>query len=124
MFNDLGVTIETLRSDYGVKRVAYVDIDVHHGDGVFYAYESDPDLIFADIHEDGHYLYPGTGHASETGKGVAKGTKLNVPLQPGAGDRQFLEASPRVVAHLREFQPQFFVFQCAQTAWRETRWRI
>jgi acetoin utilization protein AcuC len=112
VFNDLGVVIETLRSDYGIERVAYVDIDVHHGDGVFYAFEADPDLIFADIHEDGRYLYPGTGHAHETGKGKAKGTKLNIPLAPGAGDREFLEVWPRVIAHLRRFEPKFVVFQC------------
>jgi acetoin utilization protein AcuC len=112
VFNDLGVVINTLRSEYSVKRVAYVDIDVHHGDGVFYAYEDDPDLIFADIHEDGRYLYPGTGRADETGKGAAKGTKLNIPLPPGAGDKEFLEAWPRVLAHLRKHEPQFVVLQC------------
>jgi acetoin utilization protein AcuC len=112
VFNDLGVVIETLRREHGIKQVAYVDIDVHHGDGVFYPYEEDPDLIFADIHEDGRHLYPGTGHADETGKGRAKGTKLNIPLPPGAGDREFLEAWPNVVAHLRKFKPQFVVFQC------------
>jgi acetoin utilization protein AcuC len=111
VFNDLGVVIETLRLQYSIQRIAYVDIDVHHGDGVFYAYESDPDLILADIHEDGRYLYPGTGRANETGKGKAQGTKLNIPLAPGSGDKQFLEAWPRVVAHLREFKPQFVVFQ-------------
>ena len=58
VFNDLGVAIETLRAKYGVRRVAYVDIDAHHGDGVFYAFEGDADLIFADIHEDGRFLYP------------------------------------------------------------------
>jgi acetoin utilization protein AcuC len=50
VFNDLGVVIETLRHQHGVRRVAYVDIDVHHGDGIFYAYEEDRDLIIADIH--------------------------------------------------------------------------
>lgn len=112
VFNDLGVVIETLRSEYGIRRVAYVDIDVHHGDGVFYAYETDPDLVFADIHEDGRYLYPGTGHAHETGRGAAEGTKLNIGLPPGAGDREFLDAWPRVIAHLRELQPQFVLLQC------------
>ena len=111
VFNDLGVAIETLRVKYSLQRIAYVDIDVHHGDGVFYAYESDPDLIVADIHEDGRYLYPGTGRADETGKGKAAGTKLNIPLAPGAGDKEFLDAWPRVVAHLRQFKPQFFLFQ-------------
>lgn len=112
VFNDLGLLIETLRRQYGVRRVAYVDIDVHHGDGVFYAYEEDPDLIFADIHEDGRYLYPGTGREDETGQGAAKGSKLNIPLKPGSGDCEFLEAWSRVEQHLLRFEPEFILFQC------------
>ena len=112
VFNDLGVVIETLRQQYGIRRIAYVDIDVHHGDGIFYAYEADPDLIFADIHEDGRYLYPGTGRQDETGKSAAKGTKLNIPLMPGAGDKEFLQAWPRVEEHLVRFEPEFILFQC------------
>ena len=69
-----------------MRRVAYVDIDAHHGDGVFYAFEQDPDVKFADLHEDGRFLYPGTGSRSETGRGPAVGTKLNIPLPPGADD--------------------------------------
>ena len=71
---------------YGLRRIAYVDIDAHHGDGMFYAFEADPDLIIADIHEDGRALFPGTGHKNETGKGAAEGTKLNIPLRPRMGD--------------------------------------
>jgi acetoin utilization protein AcuC len=112
VFNDAGVVIDTLRSQYGIRRIAYVDIDVHHGDGLYYPYEDDPDLIFADIHQDGRTLYPGTGHAHETGTGAAKGTKLNIPLMPGAGDKDFLEVWPRVEAHLRHFKPEFILFQC------------
>ncbi len=112
VFNDLGVVIETLRSRYGIRRVAYVDIDVHHGDGVFYPFEDDPDLILADIHEDGNHLYPGTGREDETGKGSAQGTKLNIPLAPRSGDREFLQVWPRVEAHLTRFEPEFVVFQC------------
>jgi acetoin utilization protein AcuC len=112
VFNDLGVVIETLRSRYGIGRVAYVDIDVHHGDGIFYAFEDDPDLIFADIHEDGNHLYPGTGREDETGTGAAKGTKLNIPLAPRSGDREFMQVWRRVVAHLTRFEPEFVVFQC------------
>ena len=84
VFNDCGVAIEQLKRA-GLKRIAYVDIDAHHGDGVFYAFEDDAAVIFADLHEDGRYLYPGTGCAGETGRGAAAGTKLNVPLPPGAG---------------------------------------
>ncbi|MGH8753530.1 MAG: acetoin utilization protein AcuC [Burkholderiales bacterium] len=112
VFNDLGVVTETLRAEYGVKRVGYVDIDVHHGDGMFYPFEDDPDVIYADIHEDGRYLYPGTGAASETGKGKAQGLKLNIPMAPGATDAEFLKVWPQVEALLREHKPQFILFQC------------
>ncbi len=112
VFNDCGVAIETAFSIHGLERVAYVDIDAHHGDGVFYAFESDPRLIFADLHQDGRTLYPGTGAAEETGRGPAKGTKLNIPMAPGADDAAFLKQWPRVEAHLERFQPQIILFQC------------
>jgi len=112
VFNDCGVVIDTLREKYGIRRVAYVDIDVHHGDGLYYPYESDPEVFVADIHEDGRFLYPGTGDAGETGKGQAEGTKLNVPMAPGAGDAQFLREWERVVEFLRRSKPEFIVFQC------------
>lgn len=111
VFNDIGVLIEALRKHHGIRRVAYVDIDAHHGDGVFYSFEDDPDLIFADMHEDGRYLYPGTGAASETGKGAAKGTKLNLPLPPGADDAAFHRAWPEVEKFLRAGQPEFVILQ-------------
>jgi acetoin utilization protein AcuC len=112
VFNDCGIAIEALRRRHGIQRVAYVDIDAHHGDGVFYAFESDPDLIFADLHEDGRFLYPGTGFADETGKGDAAGSKLNIPMPMQAGDEDFLQQWPRVEAHLRRLQPEFILFQC------------
>ena len=112
VFNDCGVAIEILRRRFGLQRIAYVDIDAHHGDGVFYAFESDPEVLFADMHEDGHYLYPGTGAASETGAGPARGTKLNIPLPPGAGDREFHAAWERVEEYLIAGRPEFILFQC------------
>jgi acetoin utilization protein AcuC len=112
VFNDCGVAVEQLRAHYGVRRVAYVDIDAHHGDGVFYAFDDDRELIFADIHEDGRELYPGTGADEETGRGEAVGTKLNVPLPAGAGDAEFMAAWARVEAHLESFPSEFILFQC------------
>lgn len=112
VFNDCGVVIAALRERHGVRRVAYVDIDAHHGDGVFYAFEEDPDLAFADIHEDGQFLYPGTGAATETGRGLAVGTKLNLPLDPGAGDADFQIAWGQVEAYVDAFAPEFILFQC------------
>lgn len=111
VFNDAGVVIETLRQAFGVKRVAYVDIDAHHGDGVFYSFEGDPDLVFADIHEDGRFLYPGTGSAEETGRGAARGSKLNIPVMPGSDDKVFFDHWPRIEEHVRAGRPELILLQ-------------
>jgi len=112
VFNDCGVAIEAARRLYGIRRVAYVDIDAHHGDGVFYAFEQDPDVKFADLHEDGRYLYPGTGNRSETGRGAAAGTKLNIPLPPGADDSVFHDAWREVERYLEDARPELILLQC------------
>ena len=112
VFNDCGIAAEYLRDKFDVQRVAYVDIDAHHGDGVFYGFEDDPDLIFADVHEDGRYLYPGTGAEDETGRGKARGTKLNIPMKPGATDSDFDAAWARVEDYLENAKPEFIIFQC------------
>ncbi|MBT8099208.1 MAG: acetoin utilization protein AcuC [Gammaproteobacteria bacterium] len=111
VFNDCGIAAEYLRKSHGLQRIAYVDIDAHHGDGMYYGFEDDPDLIFADIHEDGRYLYPGTGAASETGTGDAIGTKLNIPLAPGAGDAEFRSAWRAVESYIDDAAPEFILFQ-------------
>ena len=112
VFNDCGIAIEYLRHQYGIKRVAYIDIDAHHGDGVFYSFEDDPDLLFADIHQDGRTLYPGTGFAEETGKGDAIGTKLNIPVPPFADDAVFQSVWPQIEDYLKKYEPEFILLQC------------
>jgi len=112
IFNDCGIAIEYLRQQYGIKRVAYIDIDAHHGDGVFYSFEDDPDLLFADIHQDGRTLYPGTGAEDETGKGEAIGTKLNIPVPPYADDSVFQSVWPQVETYLQKYEPEFILLQC------------
>lgn len=112
VFNDIGVAIEALRAEYGVKRVAYVDIDAHHGDGVYYGFEADPEVFIGDIHEDGTFLYPGTGSADETGSGSAKGTKLNYPMLPGAGDHDFALAFSRIASFIDQCKPEMIFLQC------------
>ena len=112
VFNDCGVAIETLRSVHGLRRVAYVDIDAHHGDGVFYAFEDDPGLVFADLHEDGRCLYPGTGDADETGTGAGQGLKLNLPMDMQAGDDDFFAAWERAEAFVDAHAPEFILLQC------------
>lgn len=111
VFNDCGIAIEYLKSK-GLEQILYVDIDAHHGDGVFYAFEDDPALIFADIHESGKYLYPGTGNRIETGTGSAKGLKLNIPMAPGADDDDFMIAWQELTSFVEKFSPQFILLQC------------
>jgi acetoin utilization protein AcuC len=112
VFNDIGVAIEVLRKHHNLHRILYVDIDVHHGDGVFYSYESDPELFIFDIHEDGRFLYPGTGSSGETGYGSAKGTKVNIPLAPGSGDEEVAARLPRLEEFAKAAKPEFIIFQC------------
>lgn len=112
VFNDCGVVIETLLQNYGLDKIAYVDIDAHHGDGVFYSFEDNPHVIIADIHEDGQYLYPGTGTRNETGKGPAMGTKLNIPLPPKSDENDFYPAWEKIETFLIEHKPQFILLQC------------
>src|SRR5882762_714110 len=74
--------------------------------------EEDAAVVFADLHEDGRYLYPGTGALEERGRGAASGTKLNIPLPPGADDEVFASVWPHVTAHLEKFAPEFIILQC------------
>ncbi len=112
VFNDAAIAISKALSRQDIRRVAYVDIDAHHGDGVFYGFESDRRVIIGDVHEDGRFLFPGTGSEDEAGKGEAKGTKLNVPLRPGAGDEEFFRAFDRVDEFVRGFGPGLVLLQC------------
>jgi acetoin utilization protein AcuC len=112
VFNDIGVAIIAARKKYGLQRVAYVDIDAHHGDGVFYEFEQDPLVFFSDIHEDGRHLFPGTGSADENGKGEAEGTKLNIPVEPGAGDEKFITEFRRVEKFIDNARPELIILQC------------
>jgi acetoin utilization protein AcuC len=111
VFNDCGIAIEALRHEYQVQRIVYVDIDAHHGDGVFYSYETDPDLFIVDLHEDGHFLYPGTGAVSETGQQGAVGTKLNVPMPMGADDAVFEKVWEAVQGFITDANPEFVLLQ-------------
>ncbi len=112
VFNDIGIAIMHARKKYNLKKILYVDIDAHHGDGVFYEFEDDPDILIADIHEDGSFLYPGTGFESETGLGAAKGTKLNLSLHPGATDRDFLSAFMKIQNFIASMKFELIIFQC------------
>jgi acetoin utilization protein AcuC len=96
----------------GVERVAYVDVDVHHGDGPQAIFYSDPRVLTISLHESGRYLFPGTGFEDERGEGEAEGTKVNVPLSPLTDDEAWLRAFRAVVPErVRAFRPDVLVTQ-------------
>jgi acetoin utilization protein AcuC len=113
IFNDPAIVISYLKSKYGLKRLVYLDIDAHHGDGVMYGYYSDPAVLDIDFHESGQFLFPGTGFPDETGKGKARGLKLNIPLPPSTGDQAYLDAFRKVVPDaVKDFKPEIILVQC------------
>jgi acetoin utilization protein AcuC len=109
-YNDAAVACEWLRRQG--HRVAYVDVDVHHGDGVEHIFEGDPDVLTISLHESGHWLFPGTGFPSDCGVGRGKGSAVNLPFMPYTWDEPWLTAFEKVVpAMLRRFQPTVLVTQ-------------
>ena len=112
VFNDVVLAIRELL-DAGAQRVAYVDVDVHHGDGVQAAFYDDPRVLTISLHQDPRTLFPGTGLATEVGTGAGVGTSINVALPPGTSDRGWLRAFHAVVpSAIRAFAPDVLVTQC------------
>ncbi len=111
VYNDAALAIARLL-ELGAERVAYVDIDVHHGDGVQTAFWNDPRVLTISLHESPRFLYPGTGFPDETGGPDADGYAVNVALPPGVADAKWLRAFDAVVPPLVEaFRPQVIVTQ-------------
>jgi acetoin utilization protein AcuC len=112
IYNDVAVGIRWLLDRGGVERVAYVDVDVHHGDGVERIFYDDPRVLTISLHETGQALFPGTGFPPECGGPGAQGSAVNVALPPGTSDAGWLRAFHAVVPPLvREFAPDVLVTQ-------------
>jgi acetoin utilization protein AcuC len=112
VYNDAAVGIQSLLRA-GASRVAYVDLDAHHGDGVEACFVDDPRVLTISLHQDGRNLFPGTGHAHEVGGPAALGHAVNVALPPHTGDVGWLRAFDAVVPELlRRFRPELIVTQC------------
>ncbi len=112
IYNDTVVAIHALRRA-GLARIAYVDLDVHHGDGTQGAFWDDPHTLTISVHESGRFLFPGTGFADETGGAGAPGSAINVALPPDAGDAAYRMAMDEVVLPaVRAFTPDVLVTQC------------
>jgi len=111
IYNDPAIAISWLL-DQGVQRIAYVDVDVHHGDGVQAAFYADPRVLTISLHEHPATLFPGTGLAMEIGAGEGRGYAANVALPAGTGDAGWLRAFDAIVPPLvRAFAPEILVSQ-------------
>src|SRR5579864_8109378 len=109
-YNDAAVACQWLK-DQG-HRVAYVDVDVHHGDGVEGIFQSDPDVLTISLHESGRYLFPGTGYPDDSGAGAGQGSAANLPFAPFTWDDPWLLGFEAVVPPLlRRFKPTVLVTQ-------------
>ncbi|MEM0128622.1 MAG: acetoin utilization protein AcuC [Thermoplasmata archaeon] len=110
IFNDVVLAILTALDE--VDRVAYIDLDAHHGDGVMEAFYDTARVLDVDLHQDGRTLFPGTGMVEDTGRGDGAGYTINLPLPPGAGDRALTGLVRRVVVPLLdEYRPDAIVVQ-------------
>ena len=111
IYNDIAIGIQHLL-DQGAQRIAYVDVDVHHGDGVERIFWNDPRVLTISLHETGQMLFPDTGVPPDLGGPDAEGSAVNVALPPGTGDGGWLRAFHAVVPPLvREFRPDVLVTQ-------------
>lgn len=112
VYNDCAVAISWLL-DHGFDRIAYIDVDVHHGDGVQAAFYTDPRVLTISMHQHPLTLWPGTGWPGEYGGGEGAGYAVNLPLPPGTGDAGWFRAFHAVVPSLlAAFRPQILVTQC------------
>lgn len=111
IYNDIAVGIQWLL-DNGAERVVYIDVDVHHGDGVEAIFWDDPRVLTISVHENGRILFPGTGWPADIGGSDAEGSVVNVALPPGVTDSAWLRSISSVVDPLvRAFRPDVIVSQ-------------
>lgn len=109
------VMIQHMRQTYGIKRVAVVDTDVHHGDGSQDVFYHDPDTLYISFHQDGRTLYPGTGFMDEFGGPQAIGGNIDIPLPPGTGDEGLMKVMRELVLPiLEEFNPGIVINSAGQ----------
>ncbi len=108
LFNNIAVAARYAKTEYGLKRVAIIDWDVHHGNGTQHSFEDDPGVLYISLHQ--YPLYPGTGAAGEEGTGAGRGFTLNLPMPPGAGDEEYLHAfNSRIIPRIGEYRPELIL---------------
>lgn len=118
LFNNVAIAARYIQMKYGLKRVLIVDWDVHHGNGTQHSFEDDPSILFFSTHQYPHY--PGTGRATERGKGAGEGFTINIPMEAGEGDDEyhaiFLKA---LVPAADDFKPDFVLISAGFDAHKD-----
>ena len=109
-FNNVAIAAEYLRHHHGLKRLAILDFDVHHGNGTQHHFEADPEVLFCSIHQDPMTLFPGTGFDEEVGTGAGAGTTVNCSMPAGSTDGDYRRAfDERILPRISEFHPEFLL---------------
>ncbi len=118
LYNHVAVAARDLQARHGLRRIAIIDWDVHHGNGTQEIFYRDPSVFYFSIHQYPHY--PGTGRPEEEGAGEGKGFTLNAPLPAGCGDEDYLEIFKKVLRPaLQKFRPEFLLVSAGFDAHRE-----
>jgi len=118
LFNNVAVAARALQAENGVDRVLILDWDVHHGNGTQHSFEEDPTVLYVSTHQ--YPYYPGSGAASESGRGPGAGFTLNIPMPAGCGDAEYVGVLQRIlVPAARGFRPDFILISCGFDAHRE-----
>ncbi|MEE2778756.1 MAG: histone deacetylase [Acidobacteriota bacterium] len=116
-FNTLAIAAQYAQDAYGVERIAIYDFDVHHGNGTQHLFEERSDIFFASVHQ--YPFYPGTGAATERGKGIGEGTTVNIPLSAGSGDEAYAEAiEAKIYPAIEAFSPDVLFVSAGFDAWQ------
>jgi len=112
IYNDLGIAVSRLKEEHPGIKIAYVDTDVHHGDGMQWMFYEDPDVLTVSMHETGRRLFPGTGAVKERGQREGYGYSVNLPLEPRTQDDSFIECFESIVPEVvRSFEPDLIISQ-------------
>jgi len=108
--NNVAIAARYWQKKYSRQRIAIIDFDAHHGNGIQSSFEEDPDVLYVSFHEHPTFSFPGTGYAEETGTGPGKGATLNIPLLPGAGDAEVEKAfTEKIVPAVQQFGPEALI---------------
>jgi acetoin utilization deacetylase AcuC-like enzyme len=120
LFANISIAARYLQQHHGIGKAAIVDFDVHHGNGTQAVFEADPSVLFISLHQDPRTCYPGTGFDYETGTGAGEGTILNLPMDPGSTDAQYIEAfHGRVLPAIDAFKPEMLLISAGFDAHRD-----